>query len=671
VKATARRQRGIALLLVMAVIAMGGTWYMVSRLNRLSLNHSAADRIYNAEVLSKAKQALIGYVVAQANKPGENNPGALPCPEAPGSFNDASGNDGKVNSAGCSLPAVGRYPWRTLGTDKFVDAAGEPLWYVVSPGWAITGVGANTVINSNSVGQLNLDGVAYTTQAAGDTVVALLIAPGPAIYTTCNGTGVSQVRSPTANVAPDWKNYLECENATNPADSNFVTTGPSASFNDQVVKITLADIMPGIEAAVADRIQREIDPVLKTVYGWSSALAGAAWGHTTLGASITSSATALTVASASGLPAPNFRLLVDNELMLVTAVSGTTLTVTRGYETSAATTHSSGAAVMFGGSSAIYPYAATFSNPSTNAMQGSAGTYAGLLPLNYAETSPGSGTLCTAGASAPRCSPNFVAWHATGTTVSSASGTATLGAWTCTTSVGGSQFSCSIPYSRFCSGSFNQACSSSLSVNIAATVDNLGMAMREVVTDLTTRVSSTLSSPSMQVTLGNGGTAAITLTGSLPTTSCQTTNFSFFFGWYCNTSNTVTVTAPITVFADHPLTNSSDSNYGWFTRNKWHEVAYYAIASGYSPAILPSQPACTTGASCLSVSNVTPSGGQRAILILAGRSINGSTRPSSTLADYLEFGNATGSYEKQTVSRANAPALKKPFNDRIVAVDSN
>ncbi|HUJ29121.1 MAG TPA: hypothetical protein VLW85_24035, partial [Myxococcales bacterium] len=94
-----RRQRGIALLLLVAALAMGGTWYLVTRLRQLSLNHAAVNTAYNAEVLNKAKQALIGYVVAQANKPGENNPGSLPCPEAPGSFNDAGGNDGKMNSA--------------------------------------------------------------------------------------------------------------------------------------------------------------------------------------------------------------------------------------------------------------------------------------------------------------------------------------------------------------------------------------------------------------------------------------------------------------------------------------------------------------------------------------------------------------------------------------------
>ena len=56
---------------------------------------------------------------------------------------------------------------------------------------------------------------------------------------------------------------------------------------------------------------------------------------------------------------------------------------------------------------------------------------------------------------------------------------------------------------------------------------------------------------------------------------------------------------------------------------------------------------------------------------MAGRSINGASRPSSTLADYVEFGNATGSFERQPVSTAVAPALKKPFNDRIVVVDQN
>jgi hypothetical protein len=59
------------------------------------------------------------------------------------------------------------------------------------------------------------------------------------------------------------------------------------------------------------------------------------------------------------------------------------------------------------------------------------------------------------------------------------------------------------------------------------------------------------------------------------------------------------------------------------------------------------------------------------MLILAGRSINGTARPSANLANYLEFGNATAAFERQPVSTAATPTLKNPFNDRIVVVDSN
>jgi hypothetical protein len=55
------------------------------------------------------------------------------------------------------------------------------------------------------------------------------------------------------------------------------------------------------------------------------------------------------------------------------------------------------------------------------------------------------------------------------------------------------------------------------------------------------------------------------------------------------------------------------------------------------------------------------------MLILAGRSINGAPRPSSTLGDYLEGTNknGTGTFVKQTVSTASV------FNDRVIVVDSN
>ncbi|MGH8675297.1 MAG: hypothetical protein ACREVG_13410 [Burkholderiales bacterium] len=254
-------QRGIALLIMLTVLVLGASWLSVTRL-AAGANFTAAARARNAETLGRAKTALIGYVAQRASRSGENNPGRLPCPEAPGS---AGGSNEGVAAGNCTLPAVGRFPWRTLGIEKLVDAAAEPLWYAVSPGWALVPPGTATLtIHSNTIGQLTVDGEP-------NAAVALLIAPGPAFSVQAATGCAARVQSRSA-LPPDFRDYLECENATSPADANFASSGPAGSFNDQVVKVTAADLLPAIEAAIAHRIEREIVPPLKSVY------AGAAWG---------------------------------------------------------------------------------------------------------------------------------------------------------------------------------------------------------------------------------------------------------------------------------------------------------------------------------------------------------------------------------------------------------
>jgi hypothetical protein len=67
---------------------------------------------------------------------------------------------------------------------------------------------------------------------------------------------------------------------------------------------------------------------------------------TTLGAAITTTnGTSITVASEAGFPAVQFIISIDTECLLVTNVSTTTWTVTRGYEGSTAATHLNGAAI--------------------------------------------------------------------------------------------------------------------------------------------------------------------------------------------------------------------------------------------------------------------------------------------------------------------------------------
>jgi hypothetical protein len=642
------RERGAALLALVAVIMLAASWLLVRQLNSESGGIDAVRKNRNAEVLNRAKQALIGYVAAQAAKDGENRPGALPCPEASADFNVAA-SEGTV-SYPCTLPKVGRFPWRSLGLDKLVDASGEPLWYAIASGWA----GASTVINSNcatyniagfacSTGRLTVDGVT-------DDVIALIIAPGPAFNVVASGANcaaISQTR-PTAG-APDWRNYLECENATYPTpDATFVTTGPSGSFNDQVVKITAAELMPAVEAAISNRIEREIVPVLQSVY------AGGSW----------------------GIP----------------------------------------------GANPVYPFAAPFADPSTSAMQGTLGTLRGLLPLATSETAPSSRIACATGASAPLCQPDFVAW-----TLPTLAGAGMLNP-NCTATAGAT-LTCN--FYRSC---FFICGASTQNYSISATITNVGMALRQKSIDVT-KMTNVGTAPAPVASVGSmtsAGAAPFTISGTAPTTAGSGL-FGALGSALCgialplfNTCKTETITIPMNaVLVDHPFLDSTTTGAGatgWFIRNKWHELTYYVVASGFTPAVLPAAPACSDGSTCLVARNpagslTTLNGGiaatdttlvvasssgapatnfrmqvdaevmrvtavagttwtvvrgtegssaashndqsrvklvgrDRAIVILAGRSINGSVRPSATLADYLEFGNATAANERQTITAA-------------------
>lgn len=561
------RARGAALLIMVMIVGLGATWYLVSRLNTESGLTAAAVKARNQQILNTAKAALIGYVAAQAIKAGENRPGALPCPEAPADFNIAA-SEGTV-SYPCTLPIVGRFPWRTLGLDKLVDASGEPLWYAVAAGWA----GANTVINSDcaspasgmacATGRLAVNGVTSD-------VIALIIAPGPRlnVSTSVNCAAWNQSRSTTGT--PDARNYLECQNATWPADTTFATTGPSGSFNDQVVAITVADILPGIEAAIAKRIEREIVPQLRTVF------AGPEWGLTA--------------------------------------------------------------------GSRLYPFAAPFANPGpgagTSSYAGAYGTYQGLLPFNQVD--------CTASAGNPRCLPGsmLTSWASTGTATDAydAGGWGYIQTQSCWWETGNAAHVCEGEYHENDTYPSNPG----MRIEMQVRLRNAAMGLRRF--DPTRMQVSARDDGSMSwipqtvnyaVSLDSSdGSLTIRFWADLPNIDSM--------GW--NTWAQYRIRIERLVLSDHALLDTADATTGWFARNEWFRVAYYAVAQGHTATTLP--PSCTTGTNCVTVANVSPAGAQRAILILAGRSINGNARPSSTLADYLEFGNRSANFEKLPVTGA-------------------
>ena len=548
-------QRGIALLVMLILVTLGGSWFAVTRLAARA-NFVAANRTGNAEALQRARQALIGWVARNAAQAGENNPGRLPCPEAAGYAGDPS-QEG-IAAGSCTLPKVGRLPWRTLGLDKLRDSAGEPLWYVVSPGWAFTS--GTLTINSNTQGQLTVDGQP-------NAAVALIIAPGPAMIVQAapGCTARPQTRNPPSP-SMDARDYIECSNT---ATSTFASTGPATSFNDQVLMVTNADLLPAIEAAVAHRIEREVVPQLRSVY------AGAEWGLTS--------------------------------------------------------------------NNPVFPFAAPFADPQTASFQGMAGVFQGLLPFTAKQG-------CTP-PTEPRCSTTFVAWNtAVVPTLVQTGGGGTLLNVDCTVTASTAQ----------CLGVHT----GSLQVQMSVSARNAAMALRRIDSAQTVieygHGAYDASSAGIATGVFTGdGSAAINVSGFLPDLGAPAAQYR--------------VTANIGVLADHALLDPNNSTTGWFVRNKWYQLAYYALSPSHAASGTAPRSCTASPLTCLSVANVTPSDRQRAILILAGRSLPGQVRPSGSIADFLEFGNAASpaAFERQPVSIAIAPALKKPFNDRVVVVDAN
>ncbi|MGH8742019.1 MAG: hypothetical protein ACREUN_13965, partial [Burkholderiales bacterium] len=524
---------------LLAVAVMAFAYVLVSRLNAASM-FVGVDREHNAKVMARAKRALVGYVAQQASLAVENNPGRLPCPEASAFFGDPA-QEG-IAAGNCTLPAVGRLPWRTLGLEKLVDADAEPLWYVVSPGWALSNSTVpplQTLINSDSPGQLAVDG-------APPDSVALIIAPGAAMAVQAGAGCAAWAQTRPAAGPLDRLNYLECGNEA----GNFVTAAPGGTFNDQVLRVTTADLMPTLEAAIAHRMEREIVPALRGVYS------SAPWG---------------------------------------------------GYP--------------------LFAYPAPFSDPGTSSYKGVAATAGsdkpqGLLPFVYSETGSGSGAPCTPGG---RCDPLFVAWTVgTGTLsgpgINSPSCTVVTGTTTrldCTFYYTCGLITCTPP---------------TLSFTIQAQAASVAMALRQINLSApvgSANVSATLTGASGA--LSTNGSATMTLTGTatpdgsgaplsavLGNTFCGLPIIGPLLG--CKQS---LISVPIGVLADHPLLDPGDPTTGWFMRNEWYRLTYYAAALKNTAWGLPPPLACNAVPNCLSRNYPTPSMNNiRSLIILAGRSIS-------------------------------------------------
>jgi hypothetical protein len=571
------------------------------------IGQPAAARHHNGEVLQLAKQALIGYVAKEALS--EDHPGRLPCPESP---SDAgTPNEGRAGSVCDKSYAtnknIGRLPWRTLGLDKLVDAAGEPLWYATSEDWT-SRTGLPPKINLASTGKLSLDGVGN--------VVAIIVAPGKPVMATPNAAQLAagcatpthqarSDRSQNASIAqdPDYTDYLECQNGSSPIDNAFtsavVANDTNIVFNDQLVYVTDAEILNAIQGPLTDRVQRTVAPLLSQ-----------------LSASWVRSGTIRPVA-ANTTPA-SYRFL---------------------------------------------PYAFPFAAPETvtrNGLCGAANTREGLMPLAPLATATcpttwgafsisgpvGTTSACSTSGGMVTCTvryyeltatalaqiinwiPNWLAIAPSNITVS-ITGTATNTALTFRSALKPGDFTVTAPTTPNVSALFNQVPQTSGSVAL-----DVQLVIPAVAGNLCGLIPPIPNFHAMCEVAAGGLAITHTITVSFPATLAE-----------------ATAGTPAASFVSPP---PSAAHY-WFIENEWYRYTYYAVA--------PSTTAAQSGGD-LTVAEF-PDGttnNKRFVLALMGPPLSGQVRPSAALTAYLEGANASAGDNAFAYRVFSAPG-----NDRVAA----
>jgi hypothetical protein len=647
-----KRQRGAALIALLAVLMLGASWMLLSRLNAASGDFLATKRMRNAQVLNQAKQALIGYVAAQAAKAGENNPGSLPCPENPGDFDSVTGRQGLAgtNCGLLSAQKVGRFPWRTLGTDQFVDADGEALWYVISRNWGVD-IGARTTINSATAGLLTLDGVP---------AIALIIAPGAA-FAAPAATGCAawnQVRPSTGT--PDWRNYLECENATSPANGAFVSTGPSGSFNDQVLAVTAAEVLGGIEAAIAARIQREIVAPLSGVYTASN------WGLTGKERMFPFAAAFGDPSTASfhGAPPATQGLLPFNYgEACVPATEPRCLLMAFSPATPPVAYQNGGFGYIQTQTCSWDPTDATAAlcdgeYHEDTANQGGAGM---RIEMSATITNVANGWRVLDAWIGARDDVALGPWQVMApaiATTMNANGSATV------------TFSATLPNLQ--SQGWGTYAQYRIRLKVAdhplvaarpREVDfKWGTSQFRIGQTVTGAVSGAVGRISrVTTTAGVWDPAAAQLAQALGTITFYSVSGPF-------TNNEDLRVAGAASARSTSADSDADTDLSWFARNEWYRHVYYAVASNYA---WTGSGTCsdTSPVSCLEVANLPVTADQtkqRALLVLMGKRVGAQTRPSANLADYLDSAenrNGDSVFEQLKVGAF--------ANDRFISISKN
>ena len=305
-----RQQSGFVLLLIVLIMIGVGGAIVLTTLGTAALSSERALVVQssNSDRLREARAALIGYAIGRVGS--SSRPGMLPVPDTLNNSNydgtadtfsclDGSAPNGQpalVNAATSSanLRCLGRLPWKTLGMQvdsaDEIDPTGRMPWYAVSENLAnlvfcmqvlnpSTAAGATTSFACNALGPAWpwLKVCDETGRVVSDRVAVVLIMPGAPI--TTQGRIQSRSGSPRPQPSqyldaiptpPGWASLSATQRCTAYDNAGltgeFVSAPLSANFNDQLIYITIDELMAELESRVATQV-REAFVTYRAAYG--------------------------------------------------------------------------------------------------------------------------------------------------------------------------------------------------------------------------------------------------------------------------------------------------------------------------------------------------------------------------------------------------------------------
>jgi hypothetical protein len=255
-----KKQSGYALLVFMLLLTLAAATLAVKTMSNNS-NQIDRDKV-TAAALVQAKDALIGYASTYKDThphvPFYMN-GYLPNPDmGPGASIEGT-TSGSFSGNNKDYSAIGKIPWKTLGTSPLRDGQGECLWYVISGRYKNNP--KTTTLNWDTQGQLNVMDTNGNILASN--LAALIISSGK----TLDGQSRNLVDSSHTQCGGNYdaRNYLDAYNAseaisgsvnyfsgstnnsraTDSTNKTFILSN-TAHYNDQMLFITMNELFRNI-----------------------------------------------------------------------------------------------------------------------------------------------------------------------------------------------------------------------------------------------------------------------------------------------------------------------------------------------------------------------------------------------------------------------------------------